>query len=187
MNHATTFFFTLVLAVGCDTLVPAKSAAVATKTAGAAVRADKPLSETPAVSGHVGSLSECLSTCDGSAASRTDRTTCRLNCETAYGAEARGTAATAQADDTIARAASCLNRCQGANGPTDTCLAECKTTASVAASAPSTQVLDELASCLQSCHLQEGVRPTDRATCELNCEQVARVASTPPPSSAPGS
>ncbi|WAS93207.1 hypothetical protein [Nannocystis punicea] len=191
MHHANKILIVLALVVGCDqqqflkkeiaavAAVKDRSAAapvvVAPKTAAAVAKASDPSA--------FFSLSDCLGSCDG-VNTPTDRTTCRLNCETAYGAEARG-AVQAADDDAIAQVTGCLGRCGGSHDR-EACAESCKTTAAQSAAAPSTEVLTQLDACVKLCHVDKGVRATDQATCELNCAQVARVEATPPPSAVAG-
>jgi hypothetical protein len=182
MNHATIVVLTLALTVACDTQQTVQDAPSATK-ASARAAATPAVGEPPAGASGFASLSDCLGSCDQDDASKTDRATCRLNCETAYSGDHR-VGATARTDDVLARAAECLGRCQGTSDA-HTCESACKTTAGGDPAPPATGVLDQLAGCVQACHLEKDVKPTDRATCELNCTQAARVAAEPPPAGAP--
>jgi hypothetical protein len=185
MNHPIKLLFALALAVGCDPMTTAAVGGADTKSRATVARAETPKPIAAASVGTFGSLSECLGSCDGADASATDRKTCRLNCETAYGAEARGVANTAANDDPIAQATGCLSRCYGGAGTGESCASACKTTAAAVASPPPTEVLVQLDACVKGCEADTHVRDTDRATCELNCAQVARVEATPPPSATP--
>ena len=193
MNHPINALLVLALAVACDPVTTAAVGGADTKSRVAAVtRVEAPAvaaastAKQPAAAntGTFGTLSECLGSCDGADASATDRKTCRLNCETAYGAEARGTV-TATNDDAFAQATSCLSRCYGGAGTGEACASACKTTAAAVASPPPAEVLVKLDACVKGCEANTHVRDTDRATCELNCAQVARVEATPPPSATP--
>lgn len=187
MNHAFKVLFVLALAVGCDQQDMLKKeiavASAAPKERSAAAPTVVAPKTAPAVAsargaGTFASLSECLTSCDDITAA-TDRKTCRLNCDTAYGAEARGAAEPTE-DDAIARITSCLGSCNGSQDG-ESCADSCNTMVDQADSSPPTEVLTRLSSCVKLCHTGKGVRPTDQATCELNCAQVARVEATPPP------
>ncbi|PCC70167.1 hypothetical protein SAMN02745121_03512 [Nannocystis exedens] len=189
MNHATKVLFVLALAVGCDQQEILKKE-IAVVTAAKERQHTAPVEVAPKTAAAVGSasgvgtfasLSDCLTSCDDIQAP-TDRKTCRLNCDTAYGAEARGTAEATE-NDAIARITSCLGRCNSSQD-SESCANSCQSMAAQADFSPPTEVLTKLASCVKLCHTDKGVRATDQATCELNCAQVARVESTPPPQAA---
>jgi hypothetical protein len=169
MNQAAIVVLSLAFAVACD---PQKSVPESDVKKSAS-----PPARVEASEGRFSSLSECLSSCEKTETIPTNRETCRLNCDTAYGAAAR---ATVPAEDAIARVASCFGRCQGVEGAPDECASSCKATAAQAASPPAPAVLDRLDTCIAGCYADKDVRPTDRATCELNCAQVARTVATPP-------
>lgn len=179
----------LFLSAACDAQ-PASSATAATAatpaTAGnagtAGAKDDKPLSKpdepaTPAGGGapvKFSSLSECLETCEGGNKIPTNRETCRLNCDGAYGAQPADTAA--GGSDPVGQAATCMGRCYAGDAAvTDECANNCKTMASKAAAPPAADVLDRLGTCVRTCNADKSVIPTNRATCELNCTQAARV------------
>ncbi|MBA3547256.1 MAG: hypothetical protein H0T76_12290 [Nannocystis sp.] len=181
----------LLFAVSCDSGDPTKSkgdpsapAASTTPTAPAAAAQDKPGA---AASGPFASLSECLSSCEGAGMIPTNQATCRLNCDTAYGAAATAqpAGATGPDADPVARAGECMGTCYAGSSSPEACASTCKTTAAAAASAPATDVLDTLDTCIRTCHEDKTVLPTNRRTCELNCTQRARVAATPPPGATP--
>lgn len=111
----------------------------------------------------------------------TNRETCRLNCDTAYGAQP---AAAATGADPVGQAASCMRRCYVADTSTEECASSCKTVAARTTPGPAPDVLDRLGTCIRTCHLDKAVSPTNLATCELNCTQTARVAG-PAPAAAP--
>lgn len=129
------------------------------------------------------SLSECLMTCEAPGIIPTNRETCKLNCDTAYGAQpaANGGANT----DVVGTAATCLGRCYASDASPDACAGGCKTTAAAASTAPTSAVLDSLGTCIQTCHADKKLRPTNEATCELNCTQLARVAGPAQPAKTP--
>jgi len=129
------------------------------------------------------SLSACLETCEAPGIIPTNRETCKLNCDTAYGAQPT-TAGGANAD-VIGAAAACYGRCYAADAPPDACASECKTAATAAKTAPTSAVLDSLGTCIQTCQADKKLRPTDAATCELNCTQLARVAGPAQPAASP--
>lgn len=129
------------------------------------------------------SLSACLETCEAPGMIPTNRETCRLNCDTAYGAQP--TAAGGANADIIGTAATCLGRCYAAGSSPDACASGCKSTAAAAPTAPTSAVLDSLGTCIQACHADKKLRPTNEATCELNCTQLARVAGPAQPAAAP--
>lgn len=164
-----------------DASVPAVSKTSATPAAAAQ---DKPGA---AASGPFSSLSECLSSCDRADMIPTNQATCRLNCDTAYGASATGLQAGAASPDPdpIARAGECLGTCYAGSSSPEACAGTCKTSAAGVASPPATDVLDRLDTCIRTCHADKTVLPTNRRTCELNCTQRARVVATPPPGAAP--
>ncbi len=176
----------VLLLSACDaqnaTGATAATAANVDKAGAASASADKPLSKAgdPATaaggSGPVkfNSLSDCLQTCEGGDMIPTNRETCRLNCDTAYGAQPAGTAAGSA--DPVGQAAACLSRCYATDAGTDDCGNSCKAMASKAASPPASDVLDRLGTCVRTCHADKSVLPTNRATCELNCTQTARIA-----------
>lgn len=178
---------TLLMAVACDPKPSAKDEPPAGATRGSGALAARtepaPGDEGAAPPPRFNSLSECLSSCERADAIPTNRETCRLNCDTAYGADAGGSR-TAVADDAIGEAASCLGRCYAASGPQDECASGCKAAAARAPSSPAADVLDRLQACIGTCPV-DNARPTNRETCELNCAQAARVAGTPPPSGSP--
>lgn len=169
MNRAAIVVLSLAFAVACD---PQKSVPESD-----AKKSASPPAQVEASEGRFSSLSECLSSCEKTETIPTNRETCRLNCDTAYGAAAR---ATVPKEDAIARVASCFGRCQGAEGAPDECAKSCKATAGQADSPPAPAVLDRLDTCIAGCYADKDIRPTDRATCELNCAQVARTVATPP-------
>lgn len=120
------------------------------------------------------SLSECLETCEAPGMIPTNRETCKLNCDNAYGAQpTNGGGANA---DVVGVAATCLGRCYASDASPDACAGGCKTAAAAAPTAPASAVLDSLGTCIQACHADKKLRPTNEATCELNCTQLARVA-----------
>lgn len=189
MNHTTKLLIVLALAVGCDQQEFLKKEVVAAPTAKDRAAPERKLATTPVVvapdfaaassSGRTfSSLSECLTSCDDVNA-KTDQKTCSLNCETAYGAEARG-AVTAEDRDEIAQATECLGRCSGSDDAA--CNSSCKTMAAQTSSPLPDKVFTQLETCVKQCHNHKSVRATDQATCELNCAQVARVKTEPPPS-----
>lgn len=154
---------------------PTKSGAGATAAAGPADAA----SDTPKFSG----LSDCLRSCEVADVIPTNRETCRLNCDTAYGAQAPAGAGGANTDP-VGQAASCMGRCYAADASGDGCATSCKDVASKASSPPSADTLDRLGTCIRTCHADKSVLPTNRATCELNCSQAARVAGPAQPTGA---
>lgn len=194
MRNKKTSALVLLLLASCDTQNATGATAATAATAGAGVagdsgaagnagaKDDKPLSkpDDPATAAggaapvKFNSLSDCLQTCEGGGMIPTNRETCRLNCDTAYGAASAGTAAGSA--DPVGQAATCLSRCYNADASTDECANSCKTMASKAASPPASDVLDRLGTCVRTCHADKSVLPTNRATCELNCTQTARVA-----------
>ena len=127
------------------------------------------------------SLSECLETCDAPGMIPTNRETCKLNCDTAYGVQP----ATGDGADVIGMAATCLGRCYASDASEDACAGGCKTAAAAAPTAPTSVVLDSLGTCIQTCNADKKLRPTNEATCELNCAQLARVAGTAQPKNTP--
>jgi hypothetical protein len=178
----------LLLSGACDAQNATSATAATAATAGnaggagaAGAKDDKPLSkpDDPATAaGATGpvkfnSLSDCLQTCEGGDMIPTNRETCRLNCDTAYGAQPAGNAAGSA--DPVGKAATCFARCSAADAAKDDCANSCKTLASQASSPPPSDVLDRLGTCIQTCHADKSVLPTNRATCELNCTQAARV------------
>lgn len=183
MNHASKVLFVLALAVGCDQQEILKKEIAVVTAAPKERSATAPTVVAPAVAsasgvGTFATLSECLTSCDDIRAA-TDRKTCRLNCDTAYGAEARGAVEPTE-NDAIARITSCLGSCNGSQD-SESCANSCSTMADQADFSPPAEVLTKLSSCVKLCHTGKGVRATDQATCELNCAQVARVEATPPP------
>ena len=182
----------LLLSASCDaqnatgataaTAATAAPAGNAGNVGNAGTNEDRPPSkadDAPAVAGAAGpvefnSLSECLQTCEGGDKIPTNRETCRLNCDTAYGAQPAG--AGAGSADPVGQAATCMGRCYAAGTTTDDCAKECKSMAGKAAAPPASDVLDRLETCVRTCHSDKSVLPTNRATCELNCTQAARVA-----------
>lgn len=129
------------------------------------------------------SLSECLETCEAPGMIPTNRETCKLNCDTAYGAQP-ATAGSVNAD-VVGTAAACYGRCYAADAPSDACASGCKTAAAAAEVAPTSAVLDSLGACIQACQADKKLRPTNEATCELNCTQLARVAGPARPAASP--
>jgi hypothetical protein len=138
------------------------------------------------------SLSECLQSCEHEKAIATNRETCRLNCDSAYGAPAGSVIPTASGapgngmpapsaaavvnPDPVGQAAECMGRCYSSSGGVTTpCVDTCKSMVSVSVNAPSANTLDHLSGCLSVCHSDKKLTPTNRATCELNCTQAARV------------
>lgn len=128
------------------------------------------------------SLSECMLSCEQEHVISTNRATCRLNCDSAYGAPqteivSAGAAAEAAAADPVGRAATCMEGCYArSRGVTDVCVGACKGEVSGAPNSPGMNVLDHLGGCIAACHDDRALSMTNRATCELNCEQSARVA-----------
>jgi hypothetical protein len=122
-------------------------------------------------------LSDCLQSCEVGDKIPTNRETCKLNCDAAYGADARADPGAGGGDktDPVGTASTCLGRCYAAGSAQDTCADGCKTAAAAAPSAPSAAVLDRLSVCVRTCHADKAVLATNRATCELNCAQAARV------------
>lgn len=181
----------LLLSASCDAQNATSATAATAATAGnaggaggagvASASDDKPLSkpdDAATAAGGAGpvkfnSLSDCLQTCEGGDKIPTNRETCRLNCDTAYGAQPAGTAAGGA--DPVGKAATCFGRCFAAGAATDDCANSCKAMASQASSPPASDVLDRLGTCIRTCHSDTSVLPTNRATCELNCTQAARV------------
>lgn len=187
MNPALLLVPVLLLSVACDPKASSKSddSPGAAKSSGALAARPEPAAsgDASAPTPRFGSLSECLNSCEQGDVIPTNRATCRLNCDTAYGADARGGAAAAGAgDDTLGQAASCMGRCYATTGPQDACVSGCKSVAAGAASPPAADALDRLQACVSTCPAD--ARPTNRETCELNCAQSARVATTPPPGGA---
>lgn len=131
-------------------------------------------SPTPVFAG----IADCLESCDRADVISTNRETCKLNCDAAYGA-------TAAKPDALGQAASCLGRCYASDGSPDACVGECKAAAAGAQPPVAADVLERLGTCVSTCHADKGVRPTNQATCELNCAQAGRVAGTPPPGATP--
>ncbi len=179
----------LLLSAACDAQNPTGATAATAATAGnvgnagaAGAKDDKPQSRPEAPSTAAGgadpvkfnSLSGCLQTCEGGDMIPTNRETCRLNCDTVYGAQVAGAAAGGA--DPVGQAATCLGRCYATDGVADDCANSCKTVASKAAFPPASDVLDRLGTCIRTCHADKSVLPTNRATCELNCAQNAHVA-----------
>lgn len=179
MNRMTLASIMTLCVIACD---PKASSDATTKNtvkeSGAlAARGDAPPADANAAPARFNGLSDCLSSCERADVIPTNRATCRLNCDSAYGAHADGKQ---PGDDVIGRAADCFRRCAVAPGAADTCTEGCKAVAAGAASPPAADVLEQLRTCVSTCPTSD-VRPTDRETCELNCAQAARVASTPPP------
>lgn len=185
MNRALCILAALMLSAACD----AQDRAAAT-AATAPARSDKTDSktDTPASGGgnaatpsaspapvKFASLSECLTSCEVGDVIPTNRETCRLNCDNAYGAPAPDAAGGPNADP-VGEAATCMGRCYAADTTADGCAVSCKGLASKAASPPAADVLERLGTCIRTCHVDKSVLPTNRATCELNCSQLARVA-----------
>lgn len=173
----------LLLSASCDAQNPTGAKAATAGTAGnAGAKDDKPQSgpEAPSIAAggaepvKFNSLSECLQTCEGGDMIPTNRETCRLNCDSVYGAQVAGAAAGGA--DPVGQAATCLGRCYATDAAADDCADSCKTMASKAAFPPASDVLDRLGTCIRTCHADKSVLPTNRATCELNCAQNARVA-----------
>lgn len=152
-----------------DVATPAKDADAASK-AGAAGAAANP------APGQFASLSSCQQSCEDPKLLPTDRATCRLNCDNAYGTPA--TAATpGDRRDPISDAVACLDRCHATNpAALDSCTAGCNSIAAAAPGAPAAAVLDRLATCIGTCRANKRALPTNRVTCDLNCTQEARVA-----------
>jgi hypothetical protein len=179
MNRCNLVIMSLLLTVACDPKESAQSSGAASpaKESGAlAAKTDAPADAAAPV--RFSSLSECLSSCERADVIATNRETCRLNCDTAYGAAAGDRPATG--DDPLGRVAGCLGRCYAGADGGDACVSGCKNLAAGATPQPSADVLDRLQACVSTCHL-DNTRPTNRETCELNCTQAARVAGTPPP------
>lgn len=188
MNRSLIALIALVPVLACDPREPAKNdgspgaakggGALAARTDGAPAPADA------AQPVRFDSLSECLASCERADVIPTNRETCRLNCDTAYGArtEAAGAAGAAgtAGTDAIGRAANCMGTCYAGAGPREACVSDCKSGAAEGAGAPAADVLNRLDLCISTCQL-DNTRPTNRETCELNCAQAARVAATPPP------
>lgn len=122
-------------------------------------------------------LSECLVSCEAPGMIATNRETCKLNCDTAYGAQPAAAGAGA---DPVGKAASCLGRCYLADTSSEACASDCKTVAARTTPGPAPDVLDRLGTCIRTCHTDKTVTATNRATCELNCTQTARVAGPAP-------
>jgi hypothetical protein len=152
---------------------PAKhEAAVKTGAAGAGAADASAAAPPPAPE----TLSSCIATCDDPKLLPTDRTTCRLNCETAHGFKPAAPVV-AEGGDPVGDAVSCLGRCYTQGGAAlGTCTASCKAVAAAAPVAPAPAALDTLSTCLGGCYADKHALPTNRATCELNCAQEARVA-----------
>lgn len=183
MNRHVLVITSLLLAAACDPKEVAKSSgeASSTKESGALVdKGDSPAAAAAAPSARFNSLSECLSSCEQADVIATNRHTCRLNCDAAYGAPAAAGDRAATGGDAIGQVASCLGRCYTGSTGGDACVAGCRNLAASATPQPSAQVLDQLQACVSTCPL-DNERPTNRETCELNCAQAARVAGTPPP------
>jgi hypothetical protein len=130
------------------------------------------------------SLSACLETCEAPGMIPTNRETCRLNCDNAYGAQP-GAAAGGPDADVIGTAATCLGRCYADDASAEACASGCKSAAAKAPTAPASAVLDDLGTCIRTCGAEKKLRPTNEATCELNCTQLARVAGPARPAAAP--
>lgn len=174
MNRACIALLTFLFTVGCDPQTTAQD------TAGKDVKAPV-VTKGPADSGagdgvvKFDSLSSCLESCEVGHKIPTNRETCRLNCDAAYGAPA-GTPGGDKIADPVGTATSCLGRCYAGEATPDACAMDCKSAAAATPSAPAAEVLDQLAVCVRTCHADKSVLPTNRATCELNCAQAARVA-----------
>lgn len=138
-----------------------------------------------AVAGTYSSLSECLQACDHEKVIETNRATCRLNCDSSYGAPATALAPVAGgttpaggavATDPVEQAVTCMGGCYSkSGGVTNSCVETCKATASATANAPGGNALDQLGGCMSACYSDNKLTETNRATCELNCAQAARV------------
>ena len=178
MNRACIAFLTSLFTFGCDPQPAVQD------TAGKDMKAPETTKE-PADKGAVvgagdgvvkfDSLSSCLQSCEGGHKIPTNRETCRLNCDAAYGAPA-GTPGGDKTADPVGTATSCLGRCYAGEASPDTCAMDCKSAAVATPSAPAAAVLDQLAVCVRTCHADKSALPTNRSTCELNCAQTARIA-----------
>lgn len=189
MTHARLALITCLLTLGCDSQDQA-AAQTAGKDAKAPTTATTATTATtkdagpgasagasaPAGGGDVkfDGLSSCLLSCEAADKIPTNRETCKLNCDAAYGSQAGE--ATPRGSDPVDTAVSCLGRCYASEAGPDACATGCKSAAVATPMAPATAVIDQLATCVQTCHADKSSLPTNRATCELNCAQAARVA-----------
>lgn len=176
-----------IFSCSCDSGEPAagKGSANTARDGGPEVRqASAPAEAVATGPATFNSLSECLASCERGDVIPTNRETCRLSCDNAYGADA-GARGAGVAADPIGRAAECLGKCHGGSEGPDACAAACKSAAAGGSSPPPADVIDRLGACVETCHADPSVRPTNRKTCELNCAQAARVAATPAPGSRP--
>ncbi len=123
-------------------------------------------------------LADCLQSCEAGDVIPTNRETCKLNCDTVYGAQPA--AATGSGSDPVGQAASCFGRCYAADTATADCANSCKTAAASATPTAAPEVIDRLGACIGTCQADKNALPTNRATCELNCTQAARVAGPAP-------
>lgn len=195
MHRIVIAMTTLLFAVSCDSTDPTTSKTSKTSKPDASVStADKaPGAPAAAAQGNPGaaapgtfaSLSECLASCDRPDMIPTNQATCRLNCDTAYGASAPGRRAGVADPGPVARAGECLGTCYAGSSAPEACASTCKATAAGVAAAPAAAVLDNLDTCIRTCHADKTMIPTNRRTCELNCTERARVAATPPPGAPP--
>lgn len=200
MNRALCILAALTLSAACDAqdqaaataaTAPAKSDNGGSKTDGpASGDATKGSGDPAPAAGTAGpaplkfsGLSDCLRSCEAADVIPTNRETCRLNCDTVYGAQPPVAGGGTNADP-VGQAATCFGRCYATPASGDTCASSCKDIASKAASPPAADVVERLGTCVRTCHVDKSVLPTNRATCELNCTQAARVAGPAQPASA---
>lgn len=174
MNRVCIALLTCLFTIGCDPQPTSQDTAGKPSKAPATTKGP---ADEGAADGAVkfDSLSSCLQSCEGGNKIPTNRETCRLNCDAAYGAPA-GTPGGDKIADPVGTATSCLGRCYSGEATPDPCAMDCKSAAAATPSAPAAAVLDQLGVCVRSCHADNSVLPTNRATCELNCAQSARVA-----------
>lgn len=184
MTRILSLFVVAALSGACDTQDPAAAKPAAKDDKATARHGDAPAASAAAPA-QFDSLSSCLNSCDGPDLIPTNRATCRLNCDSAYGAPPR-VAAASDGPDPVGQAASCMNRCYASDVTADACAGTCKTSAASATPAPAPDVLDRLGTCIRTCHADKSVLPTNRATCELNCTQLARVAGPAQPATPAG-
>lgn len=165
----------VLVAAACDD-VPTTAAAVAPPAVAAAAAgassAPQPAVDAPTTTPRA-TLGSCIATCDGGKLSRTDRATCRLNCETLHGVTAQTLTGD---DDPVGQATDCMRTCHVQGGDVAACTFACRDSAARLVNAPAPAVLIELEACMTDCRSERVARETDRTTCELTCAQNARVA-----------
>lgn len=155
-------------------VAPAAADSAATPPAPPAAGESGPAAAPPAGAPKGTGLSDCIATCDHGKLSRTDRATCRLNCEDAHGVQAQAPTGN---EDPVGQAMTCMRACHGPGaGDVKACTGACRTKAAGLVNAPAGPVLAELETCMAGCQTERVATETDRSTCELTCEQNARVA-----------